>query len=85
MTALEGTLLTKMADQMLPKDEHGLYGGGIAGNTWRGFEVENIGQTIAKADLLHFNRSTQSTRPGGLFSLGDVETNSALKITPFAG
>lgn len=87
MLALEGTLTTKMADEMLPKDEHGLYGGGLAGDTWRGFEVENIGQTLAKSDLLHFNRTPPAAMQpnNSLFAASGAPANPEFKITPFAG
>jgi hypothetical protein len=54
MVALEGTLMTKFVDEMLPKSNHALYGGGLAGDTWRGFEVEQLGSALAKQDPLNF-------------------------------
>jgi hypothetical protein len=53
MVALEGTLMTKLVDQMLPKSNHALYGSGMAGDTWRGFQVDQFGAALAKSDPLH--------------------------------
>jgi hypothetical protein len=53
MLALEGTLMTKLVDQMLPKSNHALYGSGTAGDTWRGFQVDQFGAALAKSDPLH--------------------------------
>lgn len=53
MLALEGTLMTKLVDEMLPKSNHALYGSGMAGDTWRGFQVDQFGAALAKSDPLH--------------------------------
>ena len=53
MLALEGTLMTKFVDEMLPKSDKTLYGSGLAGDTWRGFEVDQFGSALSKSDPLH--------------------------------
>ena len=52
MLALEGTLMTKFVDEMLPKAQGSLYGSGLAGDTWRGFEVDQFGSALSKSDPL---------------------------------
>ncbi|MBG1233171.1 hypothetical protein [Aestuariivirga litoralis] len=87
MVALEGALMTKMVDSMMPKDENSVYGNGIAGETWRSFAVDQMGKTMAKGDLLNFNRKEASATPSqavNLFGQGFGAPNE-MKITPFAG
>jgi hypothetical protein len=62
MVALEGTLMTKFVDEMLPKSNHALYGEGLAGDTWRGFEVEQLGSALAKSDPLNFAPRPETIR-----------------------
>jgi len=91
MVALEGTLMTKFVDEMLPKSKDGFYGSGLAGDTWRGFEVDQFGSALASSDPLNFtsNRSTiKLTANSGVDSLlgkntfGQFSNN---RITPFSG
>ncbi len=90
MLGLEGTLMNKMVDSMMPQDsDKSIYGSGLAGDTWRSFAVEQMGQAVAKSDLLHFgSRTTTSSVPHQSFSLfSQLPLGQApnWKITPFAG
>lgn len=85
MIQLEGALMTKMVDSMMPKSEDSVYGKGLAGDTWRGFAVEQMGKTLAKNDLLNFNRAAPSDGQGTAVSLfGDFASPNGMTITPFA-
>ena len=85
MMQLQGALMTKMVDSMMPKDEDSVYGKGFAGDTWRSFAVEQMGKTLAKGDLLNFNRGVPSASQGTAVSLfGNFSSPNEMKITPFA-
>ena len=90
MLGLEGTLMNKMVDSMMPQDtDKSIYGSGLAGDTWRSFAVEQMGQAVAKSDLLHFgSRASAASIPHQAFSLfSQLPPGQApnWKITPFAG
>lgn len=85
MTKLEGVLMGNMVDAMMPKDENNVYGGGLAGETWRSFAVDQMGQTLAKSDLLNFNRKQPAASQGTAVSLfGNFASPNGMTITPFA-
>ena len=90
MLALEGTLMTKFVDQMLPKSKNALYGSGTAGDTWRGFEVDQFGAILAKSDPLNFGtghsgvKLAASAGVTNLFGSGFDEQQPNLPITPFS-
>jgi hypothetical protein len=90
MVALEGALMTKFVDQMLPKSNHALYGSGTAGDTWRGFEVDQFGAALAKSDPLNLVpgqggiKLAASTGVANLFGGGLDEQQPAQPITPFS-
>lgn len=85
MMQLQGALMTKMVDSMMPKDEDSVYGKGFAGDTWRSFAVEQMGKTLAKGDLLNFNRAAPAASQGTAVSLfGNFASPNDMKITPFA-
>ena len=90
MVALEGTLMTKFVDQMLPKSNHALYGSGIAGDTWRGFEVDQFGAALAKSDPLNLApqqggvKLAASAGVANLFGNGFDEPQPGQSITPFS-
>lgn len=90
MLALEGTLMTKFVDQMLPKSKHALYGSGTAGDAWRGFEVDQFGAALAKSDPLNFAppqsgvKLAASVGTVNLFGSGLDDAQAAQPITPFS-
>ena len=90
MLALEGTLMTKFVDQMLPKSKHALYGSGTAGDTWRGFEVDQFGAALAKSDPLNFAppqggvKLAASVGAVNLFGSGLDDRQPVQPITPFS-
>ena len=90
MLALEGTLMTKFVDEMLPKSNNTLYGSGIAGDTWRGFEVDQFGAVLAKSDPLNMASSkggvklAASAAVANLFGNGFDEPQPGQSITPFS-
>jgi hypothetical protein len=90
MMALEGTLMTKFVDQMLPKSNHALYGSGIAGDTSRGFEVDQFGAALAKSDPLKFAptqsgiKLTASAGVTNLFGSGLDDRQPSQPISPFS-
>jgi hypothetical protein len=90
MVALEGTLMTKFVDEMLPKSDHALYGGGLAGDTWRGFEVDQFGSALAKSDPLNFAKAPATIRLSANVGMGNLFGNAldgqpiTRHISPFA-
>lgn len=90
MLALEGTLMTKFVDQMLPKSKHALYGSGTAGDAWRGFEVDQFGAALAKSDPLNFAPSQSGVKLAAsvgtvnLFGSSIDDTRPAQPVTPFS-
>ena len=62
----ESFVLGNFVETMLPKDDHGLFGGGTAGNMWRSMLAERIGEELARsggvgiADMIR-ERKTPST------------------------
>ena len=88
MIALEGSLMGRFVDEMLPKGKDSIYGGGLAGDTWRGYAGEQMANTLAQSDPLNLSISPfASTTSGGelsLFGKANNDGNSSEKITPFA-
>ncbi len=90
MLALEGTLMTKFVDQMMPKSNHALYGSGTAGDTWRGFAVDQFGAVLAKSDPLNFGthqsglKLAASAGVTNLFGSGFDDQQQNQPITPFS-
>lgn len=90
MLALEGTLMTKFVDQMLPKSSSTLYGAGTAGDTWRGFAVDQFGAVLAKSDPLNFGpapsgvKLAASASVTNLFGGGFDDQQPTQPITPFS-
>jgi hypothetical protein len=76
MVALEGTLMTKFVDEMLPKSSHALYGEGLAGDTWRGFEVDQLGSALAKSDPLNFSPVPTTIRLSANGSMNNLFGNT---------
>ena len=76
--------------EMLPKSNHALYGSGIAGDTWRGFEVDQFGAALAKSDPLNLApqqggvKLAASAGVANLFGNGFDEPQPGQSITPFS-
>ena len=57
-TKLEGALLSTLIDEMMPKDDGGLYGNGTAGEVWRDLHVQQIADATAKDGVLSLGEMT---------------------------
>ncbi len=90
MLALEGTLMTKFVDEMLPKSDPSLYGSGLAGDTWRSFEVDQFGSALSKSDPLNLAAPKDGIKLAAnagvtnLFGDGYDGKQAARPITPFS-
>jgi peptidoglycan hydrolase FlgJ len=77
---LETVLATKVVEAMMPKDQSRLYGEGTAGEIWRGFHIEVMGQALVGqgvfSNLEHADKVLPPTSP---------QTRRTAAIVPFAG
>lgn len=92
MIAMEGTLMSQFVDEMLPKGKDSIYGNGLAGDTWRGFAVDQMASALARADPLDLaikpfaQTAPLATRERlDLFGLASKDTAFSPTITPFSG
>lgn len=70
-TKLEAALLTTLVQEMMPKDNGGLYGSGTAGEVWRDMHVQQIAEAAAKDGVLSL---------GDMTSLAPREERSASAV-----
>lgn len=90
MIKLEGALMTKYVDLMMPKASKSLYGDGVAGETWRSFAVDQFGSAIAQSDPLKLasERDVQalgnSEATPGMFANAGPVASAGQAITPFS-
>jgi hypothetical protein len=87
MIALEGMMMSKLVDQMMPKANDSIYGSGLAGDTWRGFAVNEMSETIAASDPLQLSASAAGNDPtsfSNLYGVGSDSLLSSKRIRPFA-
>lgn len=70
MHKLEAMLAAKMVEAAMPKDQSHIYGEGVAGDVWRGLQIEAMGAAIAD---------------GGLLSVTGGASQARRPIVPFAG
>lgn len=63
MKKLEGSLLTSLVDEVMPKDSESLYGEGTAGEVARQFQVENLAEAAAEAEPLGLARQLYGNAP----------------------
>ena len=88
MIALEGNLMGKFVSEMMPKGKTSFYGSGLAGETWRGFAVDQMVGALAQSDP--FKLSIKPYSPTGaiygenLNKASDPNAKPAFTITPFA-
>jgi peptidoglycan hydrolase FlgJ len=75
MRGLEAMLATKMVEAMMPRGQDELYGEGTAGEVWRGFHIEAMGQAIADQNMLNISKRPQN----------EEQRSQAKTIKPFAG
>jgi peptidoglycan hydrolase FlgJ len=78
MRELETVLAKNMVSAMMPKDQSRLYGEGMAGDVWRGFQLDVMGKAIADEGLL-------SGRQGGRQDADSKPSRGAPVVTPFSG
>ena len=93
MIALEGNLLGRFVDTMLPKGKASIYGEGLAGDTWRGFAVDQMASALARSDPLGLAikpyaslepDSANSEAVSNLYGGSNIERPTSVNITPFA-
>jgi hypothetical protein len=87
MISLESLMMSKLVDQMMPKDKDSIYGSGLAGDTWRGFAVNQMSDTISAADPLQLADPPVGTDLGvvaNLFDVGSDHFRAGKTIRPFA-
>ena len=88
MIALEGNLMGKLVNEMLPKGKDSVYGKGLAGETWRGFAVDQMAGAMVQSDPLGLGikpfASTNAVDEKIHYEASDPNANSAFNITPFA-
>lgn len=86
---LEGQLMASLIETMLPKNDGGLYGDGTAGDVWRGFHAQQMGEVVAEQDgsMLGLTDQIPTRRPlNGIFSSGGQWPYFQSRIiTPYAG
>ncbi len=91
MIALEGSLMTNILDAMLPKGKSSVYGQGTAGEVWRGFQVDQMANSMAQGDVLRLAASSDSADSGSKSVAPPVAQSGGWpyfktnKITSFAG
>lgn len=91
MMALEGHLMGRFVDAMLPKGKDSTYGAGLAGDTWRSFAVDQMASSLAKSDPLKLtvkpfasNEIDQANLDvPSLYGAASAEEASPAHITPF--
>jgi hypothetical protein len=80
MIALEGAMMSKLVDQMMPKGDDSIYGNGLAGDTWRGFAVNQMSETVAAADPLRLAESSDDTDLGSPVNLYNTTSEPPYRV-----